>query len=264
MKYETFPPPPHLAAHVRYFWVLEGKGPYVHRSMASGSPELVFHFKGGFSEAESVGENHWQNGHLQGPMNRYRRFATDQTFAIFGVFLYPFALPDLFWHPADILANEMVDLEDLLGKEGRSLSSRILAAESDAERIKHMVRFLTGRLTRLKMPRPELNTFVQGLVHRPHQVDIEGMAEHFGCSRRQFERRFKARAGFSPKHFARISRFQASLDNYGQPIRRLSDIAYSHGYYDHSHFSSEFRQFSGHSPREYFFGKAEGTAWREA
>lgn len=54
MKYRTLQPPSSLAKYVRYFWVLEGvanpRNPYIHRSMADGGVEMVFHFKGVFDE----------------------------------------------------------------------------------------------------------------------------------------------------------------------------------------------------------------------
>ncbi len=79
---------------------------------------------------------------------------------------------------------------------------------------------------------------------------------------RQFERRFKEYSGFSPKLFSRITRFQSSLDSFGNKDKSLTDIAYDCDYYDQSHFINDFKEFSGYHPSQYFSGQAEGTAWK--
>lgn len=54
MKYYTIPPSPKLAAYVRFFWVLETEVKqevgYMHRSMADGCVEILFHYQGTFTE----------------------------------------------------------------------------------------------------------------------------------------------------------------------------------------------------------------------
>jgi methylphosphotriester-DNA--protein-cysteine methyltransferase len=74
---------------------------------------------------------------------------------------------------------------------------------------------------------------------------------------------FKHFSGFSPKLFSRIIRFQSALNHYGKKEKKLTEIAYDAGYYDQSHFIQDFKEFSGHSPKEYFSGKTETTQWRD-
>ncbi len=79
MVYYTIPPAPELAAYVRLFWVLESTAsvsqPYVHRSMADGCAELIFHYQGYFKEICRDGkmEKSFTAG-LQGPSRNFRRF----------------------------------------------------------------------------------------------------------------------------------------------------------------------------------------------
>ncbi|HEX2898290.1 MAG TPA: helix-turn-helix domain-containing protein [Bacteroidia bacterium] len=84
-----------------------------------------------------------------------------------------------------------------------------------------------------------------------------------GISMRQLERTFKDHAGFSPKTYARILRFQSTTKEYGNTHKTLTDIALDCGYYDQAHFIHDFRQFSGYAPGDYFFGKPEGIEYRE-
>jgi AraC-like DNA-binding protein len=58
-------------------------------------------------------------------------------------------------------------------------------------------------------------------------------------------------------------RFESALEEYGNRNKSLTEIAYDCGYYDQSHFIHEFKEFSGHHPRHYFMGKAEGVEWKD-
>ena len=57
--------------------------------------------------------------------------------------------------------------------------------------------------------------------------------------------------GVSPKLFARISRFQASLSQLrNNDFNKLSDLAFDNDYADQSHFIRSFREFAGFSPHQ--------------
>jgi transcriptional regulator GlxA family with amidase domain len=95
-------------------------------------------------------------------------------------------------------------------------------------------------------------------------VNIFNFADNYCLSLRQFQRRFKELSGFPPKLYARIIRFGAAMQRYGNNFRSLTDIAYECGYYDQSHFIHDFKEFSGYHPKQYFSGRTEGIEWRES
>lgn len=131
MKYFTFNPPPSLASFVRYYWALEhevsGESPYFHRTMADGCAEFIFHYKGRFDEilTNDATELSFTSG-IHGPSQRFRRFVISEDFGIFGVYLYPFAIPALFGIPSTEISNEMPDLVTFLGKPGAELEESTL------------------------------------------------------------------------------------------------------------------------------------------
>ncbi|MBC8045504.1 MAG: AraC family transcriptional regulator, partial [Fimbriimonadaceae bacterium] len=93
--------------------------------------------------------------------------------------------------------------------------------------------------------------------------NVEQLARQNFLSIRQFERNFKEFSGFRPKLFSRIIRFQSALSEYDNKGKPLTEIAYACGYYDQSHFIHDFKEFSGHYPKHYFSGKAEGAEYRD-
>ncbi|MGY0036344.1 DUF6597 domain-containing transcriptional factor [Pedobacter sp. NJ-S-72] len=267
MKYFTINPSDTLSKYVRYFWILEGEAtlenPYIHRSMADGCTELLFHYNGVFDELvnEKPTQKSFVSG-LAGPSQLVRRFLIHSNFGIFGVYLYPFAASLLFPIQASDLKNQMIDLRTLPGIDINELEEKMMLAANNSQRVIIITDFLEKRLITAKKQPPGIFETIRNMIQATDLTKVEDLAKHNYLSTRQFERNFKQSAGFSPKLFSRIIRFQNALALYNHQNKSLSEIAYECGYYDQSHFIQDFKEFSGHNPKEYFLNHAEGTAWR--
>jgi transcriptional regulator GlxA family with amidase domain len=123
--------------------------------------------------------------------------------------------------------------------------------------------FIEKKIVNPTITSPGLFETIRYIIETNGITNVRELAKRNFLSTRQFERNFIQFAGFSPKLFSRIIRFQSTLQEYGNQFRSLTDIAYDTGYYDQSHFIQDFKQFSGHNPKEYFSGKTESTQWRE-
>ncbi|MBP0904252.1 DUF6597 domain-containing transcriptional factor [Mariniflexile gromovii] len=267
MKYLTIPPPPSLSKYVRFFWMLEGEAsiehPYIHRAMADGSAELVFHYNGIFDELISNDKTikSFTSG-LDAQSDKVKRFSINQSFGIFGVYLFPYAIPKLFSIPASELTNHMLDLKTLLGKNENGLEEKIMLAKNTNERVEILSTFLEQQLLKSHLAPPGVFETINDIIQTKGTTNIDALSERNFLSRRQFERNFKRFSGFSPKVFSRIMRFQNVLQDLGNK-KTLTQIGLDAGYADQSHFIREFKMFSGYTPKEYFLNKGEGTEWRE-
>lgn len=265
MKYSTIPPPLILKPYVRCFWVLEhdfgaDEESYIYRSIADGCVEMVFHYQAAFDELITNGPAHnWQSGiHFQS--NTYRRFETRQSFGIFGAYIYPFAVPYLFNVPSAITSNEMLDLQTFLGNEGKDLEEKIMTAGNNNKRAEMLAAFLEKRLQHARLKDDAIATSIKHVIHSGEINSVEQLAYRFNLSTRQFDRKFKEYAGFSPKMYMRLVRLSNALKQQGNN-KSLSRIAYECGYYDQSHFIHDVKAFTGYHPGFYFSGKAEGTEY---
>ena len=263
MTYSTVNPSAKLSPFVRCFWVLESNSlSYVHRSMADVCAEMVFHYKGQFKELVNETSEISSITAVQGPSTAIRRFQIESTFGMFGVYLYPYSIPVLFGVPASELSNQMPDLVTLLGRDGAALEESIMLAKSNTARVNIVTSFLEKRLDKFqKKPHPILSA-IACMIQPTGAITIEKTANQYFLSQRQFERKFKEYSGLTPKLFSRIVRFQAACQYFGDYKKSLTAIAYECGYYDQSHFIHDFKDFSGHHPKLYFSGHAEGTEWR--
>ena len=265
MKYLTFPPPDSLKSFVRCFWVLEhdfgeGESNYVYRSIADSCVEIVFHYRGPFSEVGTAGQpRNWLSGlHFQ--TDRYTRFETTESFGIFGVYIYPFAVPWLFNVPSANTSNELLGLDTFLGVEGRELEERIMIASDNPSRISILSNFLEQRLLRARFRDNTIAAAIKHVLHSKQLSTVADLADTFNLSVRQFDRKFKEYAGFSPKTYLRLVRLNNAIKGHASG-KSLTQIAYECGYYDQSHFIHDVKAFTGYHPAFYFSGKAEGTEY---
>ena len=262
MNYYTIPPPAILAPYVRFFWALDAdivnNESYTHRSMANGCAELVFHYKGMFDEISISGikQSSYSSG-IDGPSRKFRRYATGESFGIFGAYLYPFAIPSFFKIPASALSNAAPGLHDLCGQEGKDLEEKIMLANDNDERVRILSMFFEQKLKHSHQHEPAVFSSIYSILQDKGYTRIDTLARQSFLSTRQFERTFKKFAGFSPKLYTRIARFQSALQEYGQTHRTLSSIAYDCGYYDQSHFIKDFKEFTGLNPKDYFSAHLE-------
>ncbi|MGW2309691.1 helix-turn-helix domain-containing protein [Actinomadura luteofluorescens] len=83
-------------------------------------------------------------------------------------------------------------------------------------------------------------------------VPVGALADAAGVSGNHLAVQFKSHVGVTPKRVARIYRF-ARLILSVDALRPVdwSNLAHMAGYFDHAHFSREFKDFTGHTPTEY-------------
>ena len=266
MLYQTFKPSISLAPYVRFFWALEGEvapgDEFVHRSMADGCVEIVFHYRTLFDEVDADGNRVFSPiSSIQAQSTAFRRFSTKESFGIFGAYLYPYAIPRLFSYPASDFTNISPDLESVFGSNGKLIEEQMVSACDNEARVKIVSQFLEGKLNAARRDLPTIHHAIHSVLDAAGDVRISELAREHALSTRQFERRFKEFAGLNPKLYSRVVRFQAATQHKFAGVRDLTEIAYACGYYDHSHFINDFRQFSGYTPKEYFWTTAEGTQY---
>jgi len=249
------------------FWVYEGEAsaeqPYIYRGYADGCTEIVFHYRGVYDQLVNNDRLSSVSAGIQAQTRKFTRFIVDRDWAIFGCYLYPYALPKLFGYPASDFTDRLTEFGAVLGLEGVELEERMLTACDNESRVEILADFLEKRLCDVRTQEPIVFASIAHIINSRGLVNVRELAKEHFLSHRQFERKFKEFAGFSPKTYTRIIRFQAALKEYGSN-KSLTDIAYDCGYYDQSHFINDFREFTGYSPKVYFSGQAEGSEYLEA
>lgn len=256
MDYQIFIPSEQLKEFVQCFWTLEsdpnGRTPKEYFLMADNNPEIIFQYNEGFQAYPA------QSARIRFQHSINDKFEVGEKVGFFGVRLHPHAVSRLVSMPANEVVNHVFHIADIFRQEGTELADQVYSAANTSERIACVSAYLSKRASDKKAD--PIKHFIDQVIGYRGAIDIPAMQQASGLSVKQFERRFKAIAGFPPKYFARIARFQAVKDSYalGQ-FSSMTSLAYSSNYYDQAHFNREFKEFSGVQPLQYFKRADQGN-----
>ncbi|WP_066838756.1 AraC family transcriptional regulator [Rufibacter ruber] len=234
--YRQLAPPPDLALYVRYFWVAEGPEinlPYHFSSVATGLAQLTFLYRGSFSSAC-----------FEPPVADQAQ----ETQGLLGAALYPYTAHLLF--KSGKVPEEQ---SQVVNASFRQLEQQIADASCHDQRLARLVQFLTAQLQPKNISPDPLLTFIKSDIDANRITDVERLFDQMHLSRRQFERRFKALLGTSPREYAKLQRFRYALQQFQKdPAQSFTQLALASGYYDQAHFNRDFRELTGVTPSEYF------------
>jgi AraC-like DNA-binding protein len=163
--------------------------------------------------------------------------------------LAPLTARRLFGVPMHMLANQVVALEELLGRDGELLAERLYEAPGWGPRFALLDDVIARRLDAARPPSPGV-AWAWGRLRETHgALPVGTLAGELGWSRRHLAAQFREQVGLPPKVLARILRFDRviALLRHAEP-ERWADVAYDCGYYDQAHFNRDFRAFSGSTP----------------
>ncbi len=164
--------------------------------------------------------------------------------------LTPLGAYTLLGVPMDELANDVVDLADVLGPDATRLTERLANTPGWADRFAVLDEFLLRpRRAAARRRRREVAWAWRRLAETGGAVPIGALAEEVGWSRRHLVTRFRQQVGLPPKTVARVVRFEGLLRRLGAAGRPdWSRFAAECGYYDQAHLNRDFREFAGTTP----------------
>ncbi|WP_405493426.1 helix-turn-helix domain-containing protein [Streptomyces sp. NBC_00096] len=148
------------------------------------------------------------------------------------------------WHFEDA----HVDLEEVLGAQGRYLAERLQALGSWAERFALLDEVLCARLAYAPAPTPE----VCGALSRlwTDSRSLTRVSAATGWSARTVRARFREQVGLSPKAMARVFRLQHALRMLAAGTA-AAQVAAACGYHDQAHLSREVKAMTGLPPSQF-------------
>jgi len=166
--------------------------------------------------------------------------------------VHPFAAHALFGLPAIELADEVLELGDLV-RGSADLRDRLAGAVDARTAVEVVGSWLDERLrSRPAAPVPaELRRAWQLIVGSGGRLRIADVARDVGWSRRHLTSRMRSETGFSAKDLARVSRFQRSRSMIATSRPALASVAADCGYADQSHLSAEWREFAACTPTQW-------------
>jgi AraC-like DNA-binding protein len=233
-SYLELAPPPRLAESVECIWVMRHCEASVvsHRVLPDGCADILFTTGTGNVTLQAVGTmTQFQDVQLRpGQMHVGLRFHPGMWSAGIGT-------------PASLITDQLVSLEDFWGNRARNLQARLEEARSP-----NACASLLAENVSTISPNTPLQRALAWMRSQNGMVSLDEVASHASLSPRQFRRLCHEQTGLSPKLLARILRFRYAISRVHDERGDHAGLAADCGYFDQSHFISDFQRFSGKTP----------------
>ncbi len=258
MNYQIYEPHPDLASFVKCYWTLEvplNVEAQRQRIVPDGCIEMAFIFGDDIKRYTSEDE------YVIQPRSMVLGQITQPFFIepigyvnSFAVRFYPYGFANFVSIPIKELANKETPLTVLFGEEtANELSHEINNAKDTEARIIVIENFLFKKLNEQVSIDHIVKTTIDTIFSTGGSISIKDMLKNDMSKRRQLERKFTEQVGISPKQLCKVIRIQTVLKMMlNQTSESLSQIAYNGDYYDQAHFTKDFKEFTGMTPKEFF------------
>ncbi|WP_119080916.1 helix-turn-helix domain-containing protein [Chitinophaga alhagiae] len=252
------PPAPRIAEYVQEVLVIEHfrvTTPFVLPLFANGMPTLLFQTARG-----KIG-NATNNLTLFGQTVFPDTLTITENFTLIAYFFKPYALNALFGVSAQELTDSPIDLNLLPPSIRAGLQEQLLNAAGAGEMMALLDNYIFSLTTRINTDMRMIQYAVEQIAGAPAQKNLATVQQELYMTGRTFQRFFEKNIGIIPTRFRRISQFNAAFRQLNKRrFKSLTDIAFSHGYADQSHFIRAFREFTALTPGEYLaYGSSAGT-----
>lgn len=258
MNYQIYQPHPDLESLVKFYWTLEVP-PMVEnqrqRIIPSGCLEMAFILGDDIKRYTSEDEFVIQpRSMVLGQITEPFYIEPTGYVKCFAVCFYPFGLANLLSISIKDLTNKETPLTELFGEESaHELEQKICDAEDTESRITIIENFLFKELNNPVSIDNIVKTTIDTMFFTRGAISIREILKNDSSKRRQLERKFTTQVGISPKQLCKVIRLQTVLKvMLNQGSASLSQIAYNSEYYDQAHFTKDFKEFTGMTPREFF------------
>lgn len=249
MKATYLPPAPGIAEYVQEILVIEHfrvTTPFVLPLFANGMPTLLFQTAKG-----KIG-NATNNLTLFGQTVFPDTLTISEHFTLIAYFFKPYALNALFGVSAQELTDSPVDLNLLPASVRTGLQEQLLNASSSSEMISLLDNYIFRLTTKIKTDMRIIRYAVEKIAGAPSKKNLVEVQQDLYMTGRTFQRLFEKNIGIIPTQFRRISQFNAAFRQLNtRRFKSLTDISYSNGYADQSHFIRAFKEFTSMTPSQY-------------
>ena len=173
---------------------------------------------------------------------------------VIGVHFHPGGGAALLGVNAQELTDRHVALSDIWGERAHTLRAQLLEAPTPAAKFALLEAWNSchARLRPRPLVHPAISFALRGMQTAPTELRIAQLQTATGYSPRRFTTLFTDAVGLTPKLYSRINRLRSVVERVARGGEvAWADLASEYGYYDQSHLTRDFREFSGVTPGEY-------------
>jgi AraC-like DNA-binding protein len=240
-RLERFAPAPDLAPFIEHFWLVAWTLPdgvtHVQRTLPSPCIHLVF----------DAGRTA-----VFGVMTGSFEYTLKNSGRVLGVRFRPGAFRGFLRQPMQSITDRELKLSQLFNCDDEAAERAVLSAGDDAGMVT-----AASALLRSALPAPDPETervaaILQAIQQQPEITQVGQLAEQVDISVRRLQILFKEYVGAMPKWVIRRNRLLDAAERLaGGGDIDLATLAQTLGYYDQSHFTTDFEKLVGKPPADY-------------
>ncbi len=171
---------------------------------------------------------------------------------VMAVEMHPMAMSALFGIPCSEVENNVINGELILD-DLSLVEDKLLGPGSFTEKAKWLENYLHSKIN--ETSELSIAAKMNAAISKMHTNLLHGkkvdMQDYTGYSRMHTHRLSTQWLGLSPKKYLRLQQFISTLDDLHFTQHLSTDIAFSNGFFDQSHFNRIFRGFTEITPKQY-------------
>jgi AraC-like DNA-binding protein len=235
-------------------WVERTIGTMVRREVPSGIIPIIFNLGPAYGLIDPTGQTRTRYvGSFVAGLHESFVVTESGSYAIcVQINMSPLGAYQFLGVPMHSLANQVIELEDILGKTVRRLIAQMQEVSDWETRFAMVDEFITNRVAQARPPSPGICWAWRQLNETGGLIGVGAIAAELGCSHKHLITQFRREIGLPPKALARIVRFSRVADILKQnDVASWAEITHRCGYYDQAHLIRDFHEFAGSTPSEY-------------
>lgn len=244
--YTEYAPRLELKPFVHCVWIFTSPPDDTPQRIApDGRPELIVHCRAPYMERGAQGDVVQPRVLFAGQITEPLTLVAQAGAAVIGVRLHAYAARAFLGVDADMATDKRIDLQTLHGAAAMRLG-RDVGEYGAYERPGDVVQdYVAARLGEARLD-DDVRSAVEAMVAGGEAKRPANVAE------RQWQRRFRAEVGVSPRMLQTVLRFRRVFDAIEHPeTRGWVEAALKAGYFDQPQMARDFRRFLGCTAREW-------------
>jgi len=255
--YQQYRPSPLLADLVECYWMVRAPGNTLNkheRLIPGGRIEMIFNFADPLRwliTREDTQGNAMQNAFLMGPRDRIYYAYGAGKIDMAGIRFKPGGLAAFTHVPALTILNRVVPAEYIFGSVVNNWQALLYEMETDEDKVNLLNKLLLQAVKNYGPDMQMVKKVIEVIRIDAGSTHVQSICDKAGWYYKKLERAFQKNAGYTPKYYCKIVRFNRALRLMANSPRSLTEICYDCNYFDQSHFIKDFHQFAGTAPASF-------------
>jgi len=173
----------------------------------------------------------------------------DKTIAFF---FKPFVLGTIFKLSAQALKAKPVELNLWNAQKAMALNIHLYHTKSLQEKVEILSHFIFTQIEINKRDCEIIRCATDSIMQNSNKDVLSKLLENLNLTERTFQRIFKKYVGVTANEYRRICQHYFAFSHLKSGhFEKLTDVAFTNGYFDQSHYIRSFKEFTNITPNEY-------------